>query len=576
MVQFNNRNWDDITEMRSFEKLDPEQASIRIAMKYMLAGSIWILLSDKILGLVVLDKETLTNISVVKGWIYVLVTALLVYTLVRAAFVRIKTAEDRLYISCQNLSDTNTELAAAYEHLEISQRELKLQYDMLLENQQRLEESERELEHQAFHDQITGVQNRLSLINLINRLISAKDNGKMALIIVDIDNFKYINDTMGHSFGDQLLVRVSARLESLAEGRFSIFRLSGDEFVVLLESFEEAAEVEKLAVKLLKGFKARFEINGSSMFITISMGAALYPEHGESMDELLKNADIALYKAKETGRNRVVFYTKPMNEAVSERVLIEKHLRTALDNNEFRLHYQPQLDIVSQKISGFEALIRWQSPELGHVSPLKFINIAEDAHLIIPIGDWVLRNACIHLKQLHQQGYEDLTMSVNISMLQLLQEDFADKVIDVLDWSKLDPKYLELEITESILMESYEAIAGKLRLLKGRGIKIALDDFGKGYSSLNYLSQLPISTIKIDKSFIDTIGSVGKHKSLTDIMVRIGRTMGMCVVAEGVETQEQLDYLIKRKCDKIQGYLFSKPIPGEKIADLLAAQSSST
>lgn len=573
MVQNKKEKWYDTLEMKSFEKLDPQQLSLRISITYMLVGILWILLSDKILSLVVNDKEALTSVSMLKGWAYVIITGILIYSLVSSAFMRIRATEDKLFISYQNLRDTNVELAAAYEQLDESQKELRLQYDKLLENQRRLEESERELEHQAYHDQITGAQNRLSLIKHINRLIRVDSSRKLALIIADIDNFKYINDTMGHSFGDQLLVRVSARLESLAEGCFTIFRLSGDEFVILLESIEGEAEVERLAVKLLKGFNSRFDIGSSNMFITISMGAALYPEHGESMDELLKNADIALYKAKETGRNRIVFYTKPLNEAVSERVLIEKHLRTALDNNEFELHYQPQLDIATRKISGFEALLRWKSPELGFVSPLKFINIAEDTHLIIPIGDWVLKNACKYLKELHQQGYDGMSMSVNISMLQLLQDDFVDKVMDILDWSKLDSRYLELEITESILMESYEAIAGKLKLLRGRGIKLALDDFGKGYSSLNYLRQLPISTIKIDKSFIDTIGAVGKHKSLTDLMVRIGRTMGMCVVAEGVETQDQLDYLVKHKCDKMQGYLFSKPVPGEKVMDILGSQA---
>lgn len=534
MIEKNRENLNDSIEMNSFEKLNPGQISLKISVIYMIAGALWILLSDKVASFLVSDKEALTFISMLKGWAYVIITGMLIYSLVHSAFLRIKEAEDKLYISYQSLSKVNMEL-----------------------------------EHQAYHDQITGAQNRLALINYINRLINSKNSGKIALIIADIDNFKYINDTMGHSFGDKLLVMASERFKSLAESSFAIYRLSSDEFVILLEDYEESTEVERLAAKLLKGFETRFDINSSSMFITISMGVALYPDHGDCMDELLKNADIALFKAKETGRNRIVFYAKSMNEAVSERVFIEKNLRKALDNNEFELHYQPQLDIATKKVSGFEALIRWNSPELGHVSPLKFISIAEDTHLIIPIGEWVMRKACMFIKGLHQQGYEELPVSVNISMLQLLQDDFIDKVTEVLEWSQLDAKFLELEITESILMESYEAIEGKLKLLRDRGIKIALDDFGKGYSSLNYLRQLPISTIKIDKTFIDTIGAAGKHKSLTELMVRIGRAMGMCVVAEGVETQEQLDYLIKHKCDKIQGYLFSKPLPGEKVIDTL-------
>lgn len=225
------------------------------------------------------------------------------------------------------------------------------------------------------------------------------------------------------------------------------------------------------------------------------------------------------------------------------------------------MYYQPQLDIKSGKISGFEALIRWRNPQLGLVPPQKFICVAEDTHLIIPIGEWVIRNACLFLKRLHLEGYTDLNISINVSILQLLQDDFVDMVTDTIESVQINSKYIELEITESILMESYEAIAGKLKLLRARDIQIALDDFGKGYSSLNYLKQLPITTLKIDKSFIDTISNKTKTRSMTDLIVKMGKSMDLCVVAEGVETQEQMDYLVKHKCNKIQGYLFCRPIP---------------
>ncbi|MDF2891501.1 MAG: hypothetical protein K0R80_1868 [Clostridia bacterium] len=551
------------------DKLNPKQMSLRISVKYMIVGVLWILVSDRILLLFVNSKESLANISMIKGWIYVAITGLLVYSLVNSALKRIKETEGSLYISYEKLSKVNTELAAAYDKVDESQNELRIQNEKLMQNQQILEEYEKELHYQAYHDQLTGLQNRRSLIKDLNELVGSKNNGKVALLILDIDNFKYINDTMGHYFGDQLLMKLSERLEGIIEDNCKIYRLGGDEFVILLEDFDDSISIEKLAVKLLKGCTFGFDVDYSRIFISISIGIALYPEHGENLDELLKNADIAVYKAKETGKNRIVFYNKPMNDAMSERVLLEKHLRTALDNNEFVLHYQPQLDIATNKVSGLEALIRWNSPELGFVSPLKFIGIAEDTHLIIPIGEWVLKNACLFLNKLHQQGYDELLMSVNISMLQLIQDDFADRVMEILDELKLDPKYLELEITESILMESYEAIAEKLKLLKGKGVRIALDDFGKGYSSLNYLKQLPISTLKIDKSFVDTISADDKNKSLTDLIVTIGITMGLCVVAEGVETQEQLDYLVEHKCSKIQGYFFSRPVPDEAVIDVI-------
>jgi diguanylate cyclase (GGDEF)-like protein len=555
----------------SFEKdrLKLEQMPFKISAKYMLIGVLWILISDKVLLLLVSNHKMLANISMIKGWLYVLITSILIYILISSALKRINEAEGSLFNSYQKLNKTNIELAAACDKVDKSKDELRLQNEKLMQNQQILEDYEKELHNQAYHDQLTGFKNRRSLIKNLSELVSSKTKGKVALLILDIDNFKYINDTMGHCFGDQLLMKVSDRFESLIEDDCKIYRLGGDEFVILFENFDEIATIEKLAVKLLKGCTTGFFIDLSNIFISISIGISLYPEHGDNLDELLKNADIAVYKAKEKGKNRIVFYNKPMNEVISERVWLEKHLRTALDNNEFILHYQPQLDIATNKVSGLEALIRWNSPELGFISPLKFISIAEDTHLIIPIGEWVLKNACLFLRRLHQQGYENLSMSVNISMLQLIQDDFVDKVMEILNESKLNPKYLELEITESILMESYEDIAEKLKLLKSKGVMIALDDFGKGYSSLNYLKQLPISTLKIDKTFVDTILVDDTEKSLTDLIIKIGRTMDLCVVAEGVETQEQLDYLRSHKCSKIQGYFFSRPVAEEAVVEAI-------
>ncbi len=423
-----------------------------------------------------------------------------------------------------------------------------------------LKEYEQRLHYIAYHDQLTGLKNRYSLIDRINTLIAENNGEKYALFYIDIDNFKYINDDMGHRFGDLLLRKISERLSKMEIYCSTLYRIGGDEFAILVEKFNKKEQLEQIAVNILKNFKPCFEVENLNSYVTVSIGISTYPEHGSEVDALLKNADIAVYKAKESGRNRIVFYNSPMNEELSERMLIEKHLRTALDKNEFDLYYQPQLDIKTGMISGFEALIRWSNPELGFVSPLRFIGVAEATHLIIPIGEWVLKEACNFLNNIENMGIKGLNISINISMLQLLQEDFAHMVIDSIDSVGINPKQVELEITESILMESYEVIAEKLKLLRAKGVKIALDDFGKGYSSLNYLKNLPITTLKIDKSFIDTISESNKDKSLTDLIVKMGRSMNLCVVAEGVETQEQMDYLIKHKCDRIQGYLFSKPM----------------
>ncbi|HEX3028033.1 MAG TPA: EAL domain-containing protein [Clostridia bacterium] len=651
----------------------------KVTAIYLIFGAIWILLTDKIVGMEVQSKQMITVLSMIKGWVYVGVSGILIYWLCYTSLKKISAMDDNLTHSYQKLSAANNELKITYKRLNDSQEELKKHYNTLWENQKKLKESEErfrliseaandaiweeingtryfsarwyemtgyskqeieeiggwdkfihpsdkpdihkliesnrngdsssyqyilrykvksdhyewlqvrekvllnekgevyhsagsctnitalkeyehKLRHLAYNDHLTGLLNRTSLNERLNTLISENKHKSFVLLFVDVDNFKYINDTIGHSFGDMLLVKISNRLAMHQSTDITVYRIGGDEFLILAEGYEKKDEIEKLAVTILKDFKASLEIENSRLFVSVSIGISCYPEHGKNMDMLLKNADIALYKAKESGRNRIVFYNEAMNEGVSERLFIEMHLRTALENGEFELYYQPQLDMETNKISGFEALLRWKNPVLGFVPPNKFIGIAEENRLILPIGDWVLQNACIFLKKLSEKGFNNIGISINVSIHQLLQDDFADNVIEIIKSNGLDPRQIELEITESILMESYEVIAGKLKLLRARGLRIALDDFGKGYSSLTYLKQLPITTLKIDKSFIDTISGSKKDKSLTDLIVRIGRSMELCVVAEGVETAEQAEYLYKHKCSRIQGYLFSKPV----------------
>lgn len=399
--------------------------------------------------------------------------------------------------------------------------------------------------------------------------ISANLNSKQALIFIDMDNFKIINDTMGHFYGDNLIIEASKRLSDLLQNRYSLYRLGGDEFIVYFKNYENIDEVEDCADKITTAFRNVFNIAGGTLNCTVSIGIALYSGEVLSPDELLKCADIAMFKAKEAGKNNFVFYNKEMQEAVKQRMLIEKYLRTALQNGEFDLNYQPQLDVKTNKISGFEALLRWDSPQLGSVPPNSFICIAEETQLIILIGEWVLKKSCIFLKELQRKGYKDLTISVNISVLQLLQGNFVERVLEILEEVGLNPQKLELEITESIFIESYEELISKLKRLREEGIKIAMDDFGKGYSSLSGLKQMPINTLKIDKTFIDSICSEKNENSITESIVMMGRRMGMTVLAEGVETNDQMEYLTKHKCHKIQGYIVSRPVPQREVVDLM-------
>ncbi len=467
----------------------------------------------------------------------------------------------------KHLADNNEELTQLYEELTASDEEMKQQYDEILEINDRIRLGEEKLVYLAYHDVLTGLPNKLSLFEESKNIFNPK-NGKTALLFIDIDNFKNVNDTMGHAFGDELIKSVSERLTSILEEKHSIYRLSGDEFIVVLKEIKKLDDVQRIAIDMLSRFTLEFEIEGSFLNISLSIGIAMYPEHGNSLEELLKYADIAMYKVKESGKKNYLLFNELMNELLVERVNMEKYLPKALKNEELELYYQPQYDLKSKQITGFEALLRWHSPELGKVSPVKFIKVAEDNRLIIPIGTWVLESACTFLKKLDQMGYQDYFISVNISIIQLLQTDFCELVYEILKKSEIAPRCLELEITESVLMESIESIGSELKRLHDWGIKIALDDFGKGYSSLNYLNQLPISTLKIDKSFIDIILDE-EENALPGQIVALGKCMGMSVVAEGVEKQEQLEYLEQYDCDKIQGYLFSRPIPEAEIIRLL-------
>jgi diguanylate cyclase (GGDEF)-like protein/PAS domain S-box-containing protein len=465
--------------------------------------------------------------------------------------------ESKLQMSYQELEST-------YEELTALQDELLEQYNKVVENQSLLQISEEKYRLLAYNDVLSGLPNRLSLSEELERFIEEHNGRYAALFFLDIDNFKYINDTMGHTFGDQLLVQVGERLLALSEGRANHFRFGGDEFVILLKNVGATDEVITYAEALVQCFKEPFQLNASVVHISTSIGIAQYPENGSGAEELLKNADIAMYKAKEAGKGVYVIYGQAMQQHFDERMIIENHLRNVISNNELSLHYQPLIDLGTGEIWGFEALIRWHSAVLGFVSPLSFIKIAEDCRLIVPIGEWVLRAACRFIKDLHMQGYGQYHISVNISVVQLMLEDFTEMVLAVLQETGLAAEYLELEITESIFMESLEEVSAKLDFLKKQGIGIALDDFGTGYSSLSYLKQLPITTLKIDKSFIDSIDSPNS-RSLARSIVTIGHDMGLYVTAEGVETADQLAFLGRTNCDKIQGYYISRPIPENEV-----------
>ncbi|MEK5399900.1 putative bifunctional diguanylate cyclase/phosphodiesterase [Paenibacillus sp. FSL K6-2859] len=551
----------------SKQSFNPVRGSLKIAVIYFIIGCLWIPLTDKAVSAFTRDPEWIRLSNIIKGWFFVLITALLIFALILGTLKRIKRIEKKLDLAYRDKVSAHENLEAAYEEITATEEELRQQYDQLIENQEKLAMNEERMHYLAYHDLLTGLPNKLAFYENGPHILER--NNIAALMFIDIDYFKYVNDTMGHEFGDRLIVKVSERLVSLVGSSGEVYRFAGDEFIILLYSIENSQCITSVATHIIAGFKDAIEMDDSLLHVSLSIGISAHPEHGSNIMELLKCADIAMYKAKDAGKGQIIVFDQLLNDTFTERMNIEKQLYNALEKNELEVFYQPQIDLTQNRVTGLEALMRWNNPILGMVPPDKFIKIAEDSHLIIPLGAWVLRTACAFLKSLHEQGLSHLTMSVNISMLQLLQSDFNELVLDTLQAYELDPEFLELEITESVLVESYEYVSSKLTELRAHNIKIALDDFGTGYSSLSYLTHMPISTLKIDKSFIDSIRT-GTHQAvLVEQIIMIGKRMNMCVIAEGVERTVQLDYLQEQGCDKIQGYLFSKPQSAQSVQELL-------
>lgn len=431
---------------------------------------------------------------------------------------------------------------------------------------------QKKIENLAYYDTLTGLPNRFHLKEKLNSILELREeneNFNGAVMFIDIDNFQLINDTFGHDVGDLILKLVGEKLKKFeSEDRF-VARSGGDEFVFLIKYITDKTCLKSLSSQIKAILNKPFRIGDNEHYITVSTGIALYPDNGNNLNDIMINSELAMYKAKETGKNRYTFYEKFMNEDLYEKLFIQNALRNALKNNEFKLYYQPQIDIKTGKIYGFEALIRWLSPEYGSISPVKFIPIAEEMGIIINIGQWILKNACEFAKKINETDEHKLIVSVNISVLQLIQNDFVDTVKQALTKTELRPDLLGIEITESTLIDSFKPSCEKLLTLKNLGIDISLDDFGTGYSSLNYLRQLPINKLKIDKSFIDDLSSADIGNDLIENIIIIAHKLNLDVVAEGVEVSSQLDILEQFQCDTIQGYLISKPLSEDETVKFI-------
>jgi len=433
-----------------------------------------------------------------------------------------------------------------------------------------LKQAEERVLHMANHDALTKLPNRVSLQGRLEQAIASARRGgrQLAVLFIDLDRFKNINDTLGHAVGDELLTIVAQRLKALVRESDAVARLGGDEFVVVLTDLPSPAAPPSalLATKIVEELGRPYQVLGHVVHSTPSIGIAVFPDDGADGTLLMKNADAAMYHAKAAGRNNFQFFAQAMNDAAVERLELENGLRRALARTEFRLHYQPQIDVASNEVVGVEALVRWQHPELGLVPPLKFITLAEETGLIVPIGEWVLGEALRQLSEWRQRGMNHLIMSVNISAHQLSVTGFVDMVLGQLAAHGLPASALKLEITETVAMQRPEQTVVLLRELRERGVGLAIDDFGTGYSSLSYLKQLPLNCLKLDRSFVRDIETDANDAAICAATISLAHNLGLAVVAEGVETTAQLEFLRSLGCDSAQGYFFSKPLPAQQCA----------
>lgn len=437
-------------------------------------------------------------------------------------------------------------------------------------------EHAKQVEYLAFHDGLTGLPNRSLFSKLLAQNISTakRYNRKLAVLFLDLDRFKQINDTLGHDAGDDLLKEVANRLRSALRDSDTVARMGGDEFVAILPELEEENYSSAVARKILSAVAEPFTLAGQEYRVTVSIGISTFPQDGEDEQTLTKNADIAMYQAKQEGKNNFQFYSDKLNANSLERLALESGLRLALENNQFELHYQAKRDTRSGHVTGMEALLRWNHPELGQVAPLKFLPVAEESGLIIPIGRWVLHTACAQNVAWQAQGLPKLSISVNLTSRQFFDDNLLRDLKKILKETGMEPGLLELEIAESLLMRDVNKTLGILTQLKDMGVLIAIDDFGTGYSSLTTLKQFPLNTIKIDRSFIRNVAKSPGDKALTEAIIAMGRALSLTVVAQGVETKAQVDFLRKKACDEFQGFYFYKPVPAEEIPELLRDQEA--
>ena len=436
-----------------------------------------------------------------------------------------------------------------------------------------LQQAKAQLDYLIHNDSLTDLPNRLSLRERFKQVQPTDSNNEqlVTVLCLGIDRFNQINDNLGHAVGDLLIKSVAERLSACVGNQNTVARLNADQFAIILATVEHKKEAGNVAQTLLDNLSQTFRLAGQEIFITASLGIAVYPRDGAEVEQLLNHANIAMAKAKEQGGDQYEYYTPAYNIGSADRLVLQSSLRYALERQELVVYYQPQVNLQTGEIVGAEALVRWQHPERGLVSPDKFIPIAEETGLIVPIGEWVLHTACQQVKLWQTEGFPSLRVAVNLSSRQFSQIDLRHQLVQILIATGLDPKYIELELTESMLVQNTEVAIRRLNALKALGVTIAIDDFGTGYSSLSYLQQFPFDILKIDRCFIRNITENANNAAITKAIIEMAKSLNLKLIAEGVETEAELSFVCQHQCDGMQGYLFSRPIPAPEFHQLLMA-----
>lgn len=508
------------------------------------------------MGYFVIDRSV--GIAILVG-IAVLILILVIYAI---RLKNVKHAKGLAEKENQNTRERNLELESNYNTALSSLNDLAGKYEELNKNKENMKKL-------AYTDYLTELPNRAAFTEMLdNIMLTLRNEETIGIMDIDIDNFKNINDSLGHSYGDELLIDVTHRLKQAMGENDYLARIGGDEFIVLTQNLQDTTSYEEKIKKIKNVFSYPFVLSTKEYFVTVSIGVAFAPKDGKTSQALIKNVDSAMYVAKENGKNTHAYFDYSFNVKLTEKIETQSELRKAIEREEFVLFYQAQMNLDTKQVVGFEALIRWNHPTKGLVNPDEFIYLAEETGLIIPIGKWVLRTACYQLKQWSQE-FPEINMAVNLSARQFKDRDIVKIVYDIIEETGVNPKNLELEITESIALDDIEYTIATIQELRKIGVNFSLDDFGTGYSSMNYLKRLPVSNLKIDKSFLNTVMEDRSDQKIIQTIITLARNLDLLVIAEGVESFDQEEFLKESNCDKAQGYLYSKPIPKDMAIQFL-------